>query len=70
MSKVTELEDITEADRVVGFKMQWLIHAGYSPDNAEMLAKTEGVDWHLAVDIYPLAKAKGVDEQVIVDMFT
>jgi len=70
VSKQTELEEITETDRVVGFKMQWLIHAGYSPDNAEMLARTEGVDWHLAVDILPLARAKGVDEAVIVDMFT
>lgn len=69
MSNQTETEKPPERDRVIMFKMQWLIHAGYSPDNAERLASTDSVDWHLAVDILSVAKTKGVDEQVIVDMF-
>ena len=48
------------------FKMEWLISAGFSPDNAELLASAEYVDWHAACDAIQLAKDQ---ESNIVKMF-
>ena len=63
MSKPTEIEKPTERDRMVMFKMEWLLSVGYSPDNATRIAETDSADWHLAVDMLPAALAKGVDEE-------
>lgn len=54
---------------MIVFKLQWLLHAGYSTDNAEYIASRDDIDWHLAVDVLPVAMAKGVDEETIMRMF-
>lgn len=69
MSNPTEDTEITEADKVRNFRLQWLLHAGYSVQNAEDLASRTDIDWHLAVDVLPVARAKGIDEETIMRMF-
>jgi len=64
-----QTEQIPERDKVVTFKLQWLLSAGYSVKNAELIAERDDIDWHLAVDVLPVALAKGVDEETIMKMF-
>lgn len=61
--------DEVELSPVILFRMELLIRAGYSPDNAELLASRDEIDWHRVVDILPLARAKGIEEEVIVGIF-
>lgn len=65
----SQTEKVPERERVIVFKLQWLLHAGYSTDNAEYIASRDDIDWHLAVDVLPVAMAKGVDEETIMRMF-
>lgn len=66
MSSPTEFEVAPEREKVILFKMQWLINAGFSPDNAELLASADYVDWHAACDAIQL---KSDEESHIVKMF-
>lgn len=65
----SQTEQIPEREKVVTFKLQWLIHAGYSIGNAEFIAERDDIDWHLAVDVLPVALAKGLDEETIMGIF-
>jgi hypothetical protein len=46
-----EYAEVTEIDRVVNFRLQWLLHAGYKTRNAEKIANDLSVDWHFACDL-------------------
>ena len=56
-----------EADRVREFKMNWLLSAGFSLDNARKIAESN-IDWHFAVDAMTHAKGKGYDEEFVVKL--
>lgn len=61
MSKtIDELELAPEAEKVILFKMEWLILAGFSPDNAELIASSEA-DWHRACDLL----RQGANEELV-----
>jgi len=56
MTKVLTSIDETiidsELERVINFRLQWLLHAGYSNKNAILLAEaTTNVDWHFACEL-------------------
>lgn len=42
---------LTDRDKVIDFKLEWLRVAGYSERNALKIARDETVDWHVAVNI-------------------
>ena len=54
-----------EQDRVIQFKVQWLVYAGFSKRNAELIA-TSDVDWHSAIDLLDRVKKKGYDDEYVV----
>lgn len=41
---------LTDYQKVVNFKLEWLLSAGYGKGNAIKIAESE-VDWHLAYDL-------------------
>ena len=45
--------------------MEFLIEAGYSPDNAELLALSRDIDWHKAVDIMKHCKDEDLAMKVL-----
>jgi hypothetical protein len=46
--------------KVVEFRYNWMLAAGYGQKNAEKIAKATNVDWHTAYDI----RKKCADEQL------
>lgn len=56
-----------EAVRVREMKIQWLLAAGFSPDNAMRVADSD-LDYHFAVDAMRHGLNKGYEEQYIVDL--
>lgn len=34
--------------KVVNFRLEWLLHAGYKPGNADKIAHATRIDWHFA----------------------
>lgn len=59
--------EITEAQKVIDFKLVWLLQAGFSVSNAERIANRSDVDWHLAVDMLPRARDKGYDDTFVTE---
>jgi len=56
-----------ETERVRRFKLQWLMSAGFSAQNAARLADSR-VDWHFAIDTLHAAQAKGRTEDFVMDL--
>jgi len=48
---MVQVELKSEDQRVIEFKLEWLLHAGYNRRNANRIAKDLEIDWHMAVDI-------------------
>lgn len=44
------VREVTEHDRVVNHRLQWLLTA-YSVRNAERIANDLSIDWHFAYDL-------------------
>lgn len=46
------LDRAPEEQKVIDFRLQWLLHAGYKVRNAEKIAKDLSIDWHFAVKLH------------------
>ena len=65
MAKTVEKDEVrlsNEAQRVLQWRYNWLIAAGYSHDNANTIAIRADIDWHDAGD---LLRACGNEEQAL-----
>ena len=54
MAKVltNEINELSKEDqRVINFKLTWLLDAGYEIPNARKIANDSSIDWHFAVDL-------------------
>jgi hypothetical protein len=61
------LVGVDECQRVLNWKMSWLISAGFSVDAAEQIANSE-VDFRFAISTYINAKARGYDEEFVLKL--
>ena len=48
---MTDMEEITERNWVVGWRFEQLVKAGYSQDHATILSERMDVDLHEAVEL-------------------
>ena len=61
MTKTRIQEEYTELDNVISFRMFWLLSAGWTEQNAEILANEIDIDWHRAEEL----RKKMDDEDVL-----
>lgn len=66
----SELTINDEQADVIRWRKQWLVSAGFSMRNAELLACNNRVDYRFAMKTLENAKRKGHDEDFVMKLIT